>query len=303
MENKMTAGKPVFTDTYLKFTNLYFQSAVEEKDEEELKIPEKVIRCIWNDQIFKDTGLATTDGETLEVIFPGYWNFGPGPDFKSAAIKVKGELYEGDVELHVYGADWKTHRHSANADYDNVILHVFMWKNRGHVKMVAPGKTAKKTRRIAGAHIFDLEVKNYLKKGLLQLNDELDFDNYPVLNNINYGLCNGPLTRMGKTKLEKLLNAAGDARIFTKMERYHDRIISAGYEQTFYEGLAEALGYPNNKEPFHEIGGKTPCCGHQAGFNGRAGRGGQDSADPGYAVWNGRVDRIQIDGYSVPGAQ
>ena len=258
MENKMTAVKPVLSDAYLKFTNLYFQSAVEENGEEEIKIPEKVIRCIWNDQIFKDTGLATTDGETLEVIFPGYWNFGPGPDFKSAAIKVKDKLYEGDVELHVYGADWKAHKHSENADYDDVILHVFMWKNRGKEKAVAPGITPKKSRRIAGAHIFDLEVKNFLKKGLLQLNDELDFDNYPILNNINHGLCNGPLTRMGKPKLERLLNAAGDARIFTKMERYHDRIISRGYEQTFYEGLAEALGYPNNKEPFHELAENLP---------------------------------------------
>ncbi len=258
MENKMTAVKPAFTDAYLKFTSQYFHSAVKEEEEPKLKIPEKVIRCIWNDQIFKDTGLATTDGETLEVLFPGYWNFGRGPDFKSAAIKVNDKLYEGDVELHVYGSDWKAHKHSENPDYDNVVLHVFMWKSRAKTKMAATGNTAKGMPLIAGAHIFELEVKNFLKKGILQLNDELEFNNYPVLNTFNLGLCHDPLSRLGTTKLEKLLNAAGDARILTKMERYHDKVIANGYEQTFYEGLAEALGYPINKEPFHTLAENLP---------------------------------------------
>ena len=39
------------------------------------------------------------------------------------------------------------------------------------------------------------------------------------------------------------------------MERFHDRVIINGYEQTFYEGIAEALGYPNNKEPFQKLAG------------------------------------------------
>jgi len=247
----MTAVKPVFTDTYLKFTNQYFNSTVEEEDE--LKIPEKVIRCIWNDQLFKQSSLESPEGENLEVIFPGYWNFGPGPDFKSAAIKINGKLYEGDVELHVYGSDWKSHKHSENSDYDNVILHVFMWKNRRkHLTSTSPKKT-KSSPRIAGKYIVELEIKNYLKKGILKLNNELDFDNYPILNKFNYGLCHKPLANLSKTKLENLLNAAGDARVHTKMDRYHDKVITAGYEQTFYEGLAGALGYPNNKKPFQEL--------------------------------------------------
>ena len=252
----MTAVKPVFTDTYLKFTNQYFHSIVEEEDE--LKIPEKVIRCIWNDQLFKHPNLETPDGENLEVIFPGYWNFGPGPDFKSAAIIINGKLYEGDVELHVYGSDWKSHKHSENSDYDNVILHVFMWENRR--KNITPPSTneTKSSPRVAGEYIYELEIKNFLKKGILKLNDELDFENYPVLNKFNYGLCHKPLAGLSKIKLESLLNAAGDARIHTKMNRYHDKVITAGYEQTFYEGLAGALGYPNNKKPFQELAEKLP---------------------------------------------
>jgi hypothetical protein len=262
----MTAVKPVFTDTYLNFTNQYFNSIVEEDDE--LKIPEKVIRCIWNDQLFKKQNLETPEGENLEVLFPGYWNFGPGPDFKSAAIKISGKLYEGDVELHVYGSDWKSHKHSENSEYDNVILHVFMWKNRRKIQSPPSVKKTNASPRVAGEYIFELEIKNFLKKGILKLNNELDFDNYPILNKFNHGLCHKPLSNLSKTKLEILLNAAGDARIHTKMDRYHDKIISAGYEQTFYEGLAGALGYPNNKKPFQELAERLPIATIQKAISG-----------------------------------
>ena len=254
----MTVMQTLFTDSYSKFTSWISQVRVDEVNEEEsrIRVPEKTIRCIWNDQLFKTKQLRTTDDDELEIIFPGYWNFGPGPDFKSAAIKVNGKSLEGDVEIHVYSSDWKAHNHTGNPEYDKVILHVFLWKSAGEPpQRTAPDPYPSKAYARHGANIFELELKDYLTKGILDLNDELDFDSYPVLHHFNYGLCHQPLARLSKEKLTHLLNAAGDARIFTKMERFHDRIIINGYEQTFYEGIAEALGYPNNKEPFQKLAG------------------------------------------------
>ena len=127
MENQMTAMQTLFTDSYSKFTSWISQVRVDVVNEEEsrIRVPEKTIRCIWNDQLFKTKQLQTTDDDELEIIFPGYWNFGPGPDFKSAAIKVNGKTLEGDVEIHVYSSDWKAHNHTGNPEYDKVILHVF----------------------------------------------------------------------------------------------------------------------------------------------------------------------------------
>ena len=245
----MRAEEHLFTDLYLKFNQLYTHTQVEEEQEE--RIPEKVIRCVWNDQLLKSDELKTTDGRPLEVIFPGYWNFGSGPDFKSAAIRVDGALHEGDVELHVYGADWKSHGHTKNNEYDNVILHVFMWKGRGKIPIQAT--PVAKPQNLSRPHIFELELKDYLKQGILQLNEQLDFDSYPLLNQFNYGLCHRPLERLPQKKFAELLKSAGDARIQTKMDRFHDRVITKGYEQTFYEGVAEALGYPSNKQPFRTL--------------------------------------------------
>lgn len=253
----MTTAAAPFSGIYRQFTELFHRSAVQEEDEP--RVPEKVIRCVWNDQMFKSHQLKTTRGHQLEVISPGYWNFGGGPDFKNAVIRVDGKTHEGDVELHVYGTEWKAHGHSNNNDYDNVILHVFLWKNRG-------GKNQEKPRPedatgYSRPHIFELELKGYLREGILKLNEQLDFDSYPLLNQFNYGLCHGPLSRLSTEKLMHLLDSAGDARIQAKMDRYHDRIIINGYEQTFYEGVAEALGYPSNKQPFRDLAERVPVAG------------------------------------------
>ena len=250
----MTTDAHPFTDHYVKFTQLYTRTQVEEETEE--RIPEKIIRCVWNDQLIETKELNTTDGQPLEIIFPGYWNFGSGPDFKSAAIRVNGKLHEGDVELHVYGCDWKAHGHSDNQEYDDVILHVFMWKGRG--RQPIQKKTSSKTKNLSRPHIFELELKNSLKQGLLQLNEQLDFDSYPLLNQFNTGLCHQPLTRLSQEKFTALLKSAGDARVQAKMDRFHDRIITKGYEQTFYEGVSEAMGYPSNKQPFRTLAERVP---------------------------------------------
>lgn len=162
------------TDSYLEFTETFNQLQVQEEDHT-IRVPEKVIRYIWNDQLFCTSSLRTSDDRNLEIVYPGYWNFGKGPDFTNATIKVNGKVYEGDVELHVYSTDWKTHGHSRNPDFDNLILHVYMWQGRGQ----NPGPIEKQD-----GLPFQFEIKNYLTKGILELNNELDFENIQPLTQV-----------------------------------------------------------------------------------------------------------------------
>lgn len=232
----------LFTDSYSKFTHWVSKIQVDKK-ESKIQVPEKTIRCIWNDQLFNTNSLRTLGDRKLEIIFQGYWNFGPGPDFQNAVIKLDGKTLEGDVEIHVHSSDQPMRDPATDSEYDNVILQVFLWH------AVPNSRTGQEAGR------DQLELKSYLDRGILDLNDELDFDSYPEQNQSDYGRCHQPLAELSKEKLTHLLNAAGDARVFTKMERFHDRVIINGYEQTFYEGIAEALGYPNNKEPFQKLSG------------------------------------------------
>lgn len=68
MEIEITA---TFSDAYLKFTQIYNQLQVREEDHT-IRVPEKVIRCIWNDQLFCAPSLKTKDGQSLEIAYPGY---------------------------------------------------------------------------------------------------------------------------------------------------------------------------------------------------------------------------------------
>ena len=180
----------LFTDSYSKFTRwvsrIEVSAEVDEK-KSKIRVPEKIIRCIWNDQLFKTDSLRTTGDCELEIIFQGYWNFGPGPDFKSAVIKVDGKTLEGDVEIHVHSSDREAEAPSTDPEYGNVILHAFLWNS------------GLESDARQGTGIHQLELKSYLDRGILDLNDELDFDSYPEQNQSDYGQCHQPLAGRGRS--------------------------------------------------------------------------------------------------------
>ena len=45
---------------------------------------EAVLQACWAQQVWNPGRLATADGQPLQVIFPGWINRGPGPDFTQA---------------------------------------------------------------------------------------------------------------------------------------------------------------------------------------------------------------------------
>jgi len=84
---------------------------------------EKLLQFIW--QFGYNIGnLATTEGEPITVIYPGGLNQNQGPDFSSARIKIGTTTLVGTIELHTRTSEWKKHKHDADENYRNVILHV-----------------------------------------------------------------------------------------------------------------------------------------------------------------------------------
>ncbi|MBR1836385.1 MAG: DUF2851 family protein, partial [Kiritimatiellae bacterium] len=88
-----------------------------------VKWDERHLQCIWADSRLRPA-LFTTGGAAVEVLDPGRWNGGPGPDFRDAAVSVAGEVRRGDVEIHVRPGDWFAHGHEADPAYASVTLHV-----------------------------------------------------------------------------------------------------------------------------------------------------------------------------------
>ncbi|KAA2241905.1 DUF2851 family protein [Chitinophaga agrisoli] len=87
-------------------------------------LTEDLFQHIWQFRLFTNSNLTTTEGEPVQVLYPGLHNHHAGPDFTAAKIKIGATLWAGNVELHLRTSDWYRHGHQHNGQYSNVILHV-----------------------------------------------------------------------------------------------------------------------------------------------------------------------------------
>ncbi|WP_136481805.1 DUF2851 family protein [Cognatitamlana onchidii] len=93
---------------------------------------EDFLHYIWKYKKIRLNNLETTQGEELVVISVGRHNLNSGPDFFNASIKIGGQLWAGNVEVHVKSSDWFLHNHEQDNAYNNVILHV-VWEDDTHI--------------------------------------------------------------------------------------------------------------------------------------------------------------------------
>src|SRR4030042_2382524 len=103
-----------------------------------IKFPEKQAALIWQQVVGKE--LTSTEDELVSVIYPGRTNGDNGPDFRDAVIVNKSHLTKGDVEVHVKSSDWYSHEHHADAEYNNIILHVVLWHDCNSPTLLQNGK-------------------------------------------------------------------------------------------------------------------------------------------------------------------
>ena len=87
-------------------------------------MPEILLHYIWQKRIWSGFPQLTTDGKPIEIISVGQYNIHAGPDFSHAHIRIDGQDWVGNIEIHVCASDWYKHRHHMDAAYDNTILHV-----------------------------------------------------------------------------------------------------------------------------------------------------------------------------------
>lgn len=85
---------------------------------------EEFLHYIWQYKKFKILHLKTTQQEPLEIISGGMSNFHSGPDFFNGQLRIGGQLWAGNIEIHIKSSDWYLHNHEQDPAYDNVILHV-----------------------------------------------------------------------------------------------------------------------------------------------------------------------------------
>jgi len=193
---------------------------------------ERLLHYTWQHRLYPPTSLATTDGRTLEVIDPGLHNNDAGPDYFNAKIKIEGELWIGNVEIHSVSSDWEHHGHQKDSAYDNVILHVVE-------------KADKEVFTFSGRQIpqFELQIPDYVE------------ENYSVLiREEQFPPCHQYVVNIPHIIVNQWLDSLCIERLEQKTKRIVDYAEqSAGdWEYAFFITLARSFGFGLNGEVFEE---------------------------------------------------
>lgn len=121
---------------------------------------EDFLHYVWRLKKIDFNRLKTSDQLKIEILNPGIYNTNAGPDFLLAKIKIQETIWAGNLEIHINSSDWNKHKHSDDAAYDNVILHV-VFNHDVDVK------------RRDGTVIPTVELKTLIEPELIQRYQEL----------------------------------------------------------------------------------------------------------------------------------
>ncbi len=132
---------------------------------------------IWKFQKYNSAQALTSSGETVHVVHPGTQNELSGPDFFNAKIQIGGQLWAGNVEIHIKSSHWYEHQHETDSNYDNVILHV-VWEDDAEIyrkdgSVIATLSLAK----LVEEEMF-LIYRQLLEKNHLKINCEDNFSQF-----------------------------------------------------------------------------------------------------------------------------
>tara|TARA_R110002074_G_scaffold57077_1_gene140362 strand:- start:6794 stop:8071 length:1278 start_codon:yes stop_codon:yes gene_type:complete len=199
---------------------------------------EDLLHFVWMYRKYPINILETTSGERVMVESTGVHNHLSGPDFFNAKVELNGQLWAGNVEIHIKSSDWYVHNHQEDRNYDNVILHV-VWDDDVSVF------------RKDGTQIPTLSLKQYISLELLETYQLLfDSRNYKFINcekefnEVDDFLRNNWLDRLFVERLEeksvfinKLLESSNN-----------------DWEQVLFLMLLKTFGSKINGETFVELG-------------------------------------------------
>ncbi len=190
---------------------------------------EMLLQFIWQFSLFQPTGLFSTQGEQITIIFPGKKNTDAGPDFSEARIKIGNTTLVGNIELHVRNSDWLKHGHDNDQAYHNLILHVVYENDVAHSSFSFP----------------TLELKNAITPNTIAQYQNLIGNLQPIA-------CNGQLQNVKSITWEGWLHSL-------LAERWEEKLIdwkaqlqqSAGdWSLLFYWRMAMNFGFKTNAVPF-----------------------------------------------------
>jgi len=212
---------------------------------EKRPVPEALLHDLWRRQHF-DTGALRTPGDRpVTVRAPGCPNTDAGPDFRQAHVRVGGQAWRGDVEIHRASSGWFDHGHHHDARYNAVALHVTLY---------ADGWTGGLVRE-DGSPLPELVLAPHLTDPLRELLHE--FRTRP--NDDRALLCAPRWAEVPEALRAGWVEKMAEERLEAKKQRLVDRYFAApDVEALLQERLFAGLGYAKNDDAMGDLARRVP---------------------------------------------
>lgn len=204
-------------------------------------LTERHLQALWLEQKYFKS-LKTASGSLIEVLSPGIWNAEAGPDFLKAHIRIGTKEMRGDIEVHFSDESWEQHGHHLEERYNNVVLHVSLWKPKKatHIK-------TQSERVIEQVYLADA-----LTVPPASIEKLIDLDLYPYHNYAGSGRCGRELfSRLSDEEISYFFSEASKWRLHQKMRYLREHAKES--ELYFTAGFAMALGYKRNTKAFLDL--------------------------------------------------
>ncbi|GAB2788481.1 DUF2851 family protein [Rhabdobacter roseus] len=201
---------------------------------------EDFLSFVWRYQYFDTTQLLTEAGEALQVLRVGFPNTHAGPDFSEARVVVNGTEWAGCVEIHVRSSDWEQHRHTTDAAYESVVLHV-VWEDDRPVRR-ADGT-------LLPTLVLRQRVPPAVRERYLQLLENEDF--IPCAPQFAQVADLPKLAMLDRVLLERLDQKADLVRALYEQNQ-------RDWEETAYQWLAQHFGFKLNAPAFLRLAQQVP---------------------------------------------
>lgn len=200
---------------------------------------EKLMQYVWQYKLWNPAKMCTNDGKRVKVIDPGLPNTDAGPDFFNAKIEIDGDLWVGNVEIHVKASDWHRHGHDRDKAYDSVILHVV-------------DKDDAPVFRTNGELIPQLVLKC----------SPHFHDSYSKLvnNKLTMLPCASAIKDMPSIMITEWMESLAFERLNSKVERIFTLYESycGSWQDICYVTIARSLGFGVNSDAFEQLARRTP---------------------------------------------
>lgn len=197
------------------------------------------MQYIWQHRLWLQADMRTVDGQVVQVIDPGRLNTDSGPDFFNAKIQIDGNLWAGDVEIHVKASDWHRHGHDGDPAYESVVLHVV-------------DRDDAIVRHSNGEAIPQM---------LMPCSPQFHLNYDALVSRADRDLpCAAKIAEMKPLYLRDWLDTLAYERIYAKADRIHNLLerYSGDWESTCYATVARCLGFGINGEPFERLALSLP---------------------------------------------